>query len=498
MLLATFPGPELRIRALAHRRREAQVLVAGASMVASRLTREMRELSLHARWDLEAFVARGWQIVPASEEALVAGLVGAEALEPEQEPALLAETPAGQLVLVTASLLVMAAEDPDEVKAGLENLEGLEAIAELEPGLITARLSARSFAELHQHLAAGSALVARLQDHDLVDTVDVEVLERLAWRGNGVLGLAAECVAAPAQPPRFEEFDWHWQRCRCLEPWRRGVLGKGVAVGVIDGGFASTHPDLAPDHRSSWLDRSGRRRSIGSPHTIDLPNRGMPCEEHGTQCAGLVAALHNGFGVRGAAPDCGLLLSALNDVTSQVQLARALLWLGRQGVQVVSCSLGVEHPRWWLMARVLDVILGRVAKSAVLCWAVANEEGRHVSDDFIASREDVLAVGAIDAACQRPGGAVGPELDLVAPGWATWTTTTRHPGYEQVLGGGSSLATPIVAGIAALLRSALQMKPQEAADLLRASAAAIGSKPNDVFGYGCVDAEETMRLALGP
>jgi subtilisin family serine protease len=500
MLLPTLPGPELRVRAVASRDRQAP-LVSAATARASGLARQLGELSLQARWDLDALISKGWMLTRVSEEELLAGLVGTEALDPAHELGLLAETPQGQLVIVTARLLVTTSAEPAIAKALLDGVEGLRDVATVELGFFSATLAVRSFAGLYRELSTVSAtasdLFARLQDHPLVDTVDVEILERLAWRGSGVLGSTADCSNAPPQPPpNYERYSSHWQQCRCIEPWKEGRFGQDIVVGLLDGGFAASHPDLAPDPESSWFDRWGARHSIASPSAAGLANYGMPCEVHGTQCAGLVAAKHNGFGVRGAAPACRLLLAAIGDVTSQLRLALALRWLGRAGAKVVSCSLGVDHPRWWLLARALDRVLDHISRKAVVCWAVANEPNLRVADDFIASRGDVLAVGAIDAAWQRPTGAVGPELDLVAPGWAIWTTTTRAQGYEQELGG-SSLAAPIVAGIAAVVLAARTLTPKEAAILLRNAAAPIGQRPNDRFGHGCVDAEQAVCLALG-
>jgi thermitase len=232
--------------------------------------------------------------------------------------------------------------------------------------------------------------------------------------------------------------------------------GLGQTVGVIDLAFQTDHEDLHEGIADSYRvvgDEESRAGVWGYYHPW----------EHGTFCAGLVAARRNGPGVVGVAPNARLVLVGL-DMLSQPRLAWALKLCLQSQVQVISCSLkpctsedsgAGSCQDWMAVGTVLEKALGEVAqarsgKGVCLFWAT-NDAGTDVANDPIARREEIFAIGCLDQEHSHAG-ATGEKVYL-APGHNLRSTVARPGGgtYETHEGRHTSYATPCAAGVAALL-----------------------------------------------
>ncbi|WP_274562455.1 S8 family peptidase [Streptomyces spiramyceticus] len=292
------------------------------------------------------------------------------------------------------------------------------------------------------------------------------------------------------------------------------TLGDGIRVAVIDNGFDVQHQDLA-----SGLDPSSGFYSSGVVGVTFTQNTaGMPDEDHGTFCAGMVGARHNGSGGVGAAPECELMLVAClgDQVGTQTTLARAVAYAAdpstepgigaQQGADILVCSLGPNGAEWDLtdtlkLALEFAAADGRQGKGLPIFWAASNGRNVDIMLDEVVSHPDVIAVVRSNNKDREDNAARGPEVELIAPGVDVFSATSGG-GFGPSTG--TSFAAPCAAGCAAL---ALAANPDLTRDQLREimhqSADKIGGPGvvydgnghNDDYGFGRVNAAQAIALA---
>ena len=305
------------------------------------------------------------------------------------------------------------------------------------------------------------------------------------------------------------------------EAWQY-ASGKGVRVAVIDNGFDLSHPDL-------------RGAFVGQVDLVDMDANASydnPYEIHGTACAGLIAARKNGIGIQGIAYKSDLLaIKLIGSYTSGQDrplyvstILEAFMFADEMGAQVINCSWGTydvaDAVRYIIHKLATE---GRGGKGTSIVFASGNEgRGQWYWADDESALPDVLAIGAVnnygDIAWYSN---YGPALDFVAPsggGHLAITTTDisgplgyadgsfGHPDYcyaTDITGfNGTSAAAPQVTAVIALM---LQRNPELTKDqvvqILAKTAKKIGSIPyengrNDYFGYGLVDADDAVKMAI--
>jgi subtilisin family serine protease len=284
---------------------------------------------------------------------------------------------------------------------------------------------------------------------------------------------------------------------RAAAAWRLQAIDRSTVVAVLDCGVDASHPDLR-GAITRHFNVTGHGSAI----------RPAPWDSHGTECAGLVAAIGRPGGLRGVAAGCGLYAirtgytpNRLDGiyVTKVSWQVEGIEWAWRNGADVLSMSV-VGGPRATPVERALARArtLGRGGSGSVLVAAAGNDGAAHVA--FPASAGGVLGVAATDPRGRRASFSNwGGAIDLAAPGVNVTTTTIPDP-IENELGlyftdSGTSLATPIVAGVAALVLAAKPtLRAGQVQALLRATAS--GSKrPNPRVGAGVVNAAKAVCAA---
>ena len=319
------------------------------------------------------------------------------------------------------------------------------------------------------------------------------------------------------------------------DAWRGG----GVAIGVVDDGVQAVHPDLTAN-----LDASLSMNFNAS--TFD-----PAWDTHGTPVTGIIGARgNNGIGVAGVAFEARLAdLRLLADAETDEQDAAAMLYRND--------ALAVKNNSWGaydgdgrlegpgpLMTDALaqGTTSGRSGKGVVYTFAAGNGKtyGENANYDGFANSMRVIAVGAVNdqglaTTYSEPGACVA----LVAPSRGGSSTCSGRPGITttDLLGydgrnlggscepwdrdytstfGGTSAATPIISGVAALL---LQANPtlgwRDVKEILMRSATKVAATDADwqtnraglahhhQYGAGLVNAGAAMLLAtqwlnLGP
>lgn len=237
------------------------------------------------------------------------------------------------------------------------------------------------------------------------------------------------------------------------EGWLR-TLGSGAIVAIMDDGTQPEHPEYA-GNIVPCMDCVNE-----FDFDVNLANGNG---SHGTAVTGLVAAQANTIGVRGAAPEAGIVLTSFFGSVSE----NADNWAAaaEAGASIHTNSWGFSNPTF-LPDIQRDTIIdltnnARDGKGMLFLFATANSFTLTLYGSALASMEETLGVGGVNNLGQRAAFAnFGLGTDLVGPtnfGTLGITTTdvTGVGGFNDTgdftsTFGGTSAATPIVAGLAAL------------------------------------------------
>ena len=242
---------------------------------------------------------------------------------------------------------------------------------------------------------------------------------------------------------RTEQIPEGIQLMKAPEVWDEGKRGRGVVVAVLDTGCQMDHPDLQ--------DRIIGGRNFTTDDNGD-PENFTDYNGHGTHVAGTIAAAENGQGVVGMAPQADLLILKVLDSSGSggyenliSAIDYALSWQGPEGrkVRILSMSLGGPADNQELH----DAIV-RAVRSGVLVVCAAGNTGQ-VEKQFPGGYNEVVGVGAVDLEKKLAEfSTMNKEIDVVAPGVNIVST---YPGSRHAVLSGTSMATPHVAGAAALI-----------------------------------------------
>ncbi|MGP1272098.1 MAG: S8 family serine peptidase [Phycisphaerales bacterium] len=275
---------------------------------------------------------------------------------------------------------------------------------------------------------------------------------------------------------------------RVVDAWARQTGSPEVTIAVIDAGVSSTHPDLAPKLVPGY--------NIFGP---DHSNTDALFNAHGTQVAGVAAAVsNNSQGVTGVSWGSMLMPVVAANVlgfTSDAWLAEGLVWAVDNDADVVIMSFGLGNP-----STVLRDAVRYAEDEGVAVFASTGNTGED-RVFYPAAYPETIAVGATDSMDQVAGFSNrGPQIDVVAPGVSVYTCyhTVQNPD-TYVFASGTSVATPMVAGVAALLLSAdPTLSPSLIRDAIRSGADDLGAPGWDpASGFGRLNAQRSLRRALG-
>jgi len=295
-----------------------------------------------------------------------------------------------------------------------------------------------------------------------------------------------------------------------------GARGAGVRIALLDAGFNTLHPLMAGAHVVAQKDFV-----YGDSVVRDQPGEAQGEMAHGTGTWSLLAAQRPGR-LYGVAPQADFLLAKTEYTPTETRIEEdhwvaAIEWAIANGAQIISSSLGYlsfDNGFTYTPAQLNgDVAVTTIAadsaaaRGVLVVVAVGNEgvdaAGRYAASsmDTPADADSVVAVGATDSLGRTASfSSHGPTADgrikpeVAAPG-VFLDVAAMDSGLARV--SGTSFATPLIAGIAALAQSGRPGHP--AADLRRGllQAASQALTPDNSFGYGIPDALKLFAFPSG-
>jgi type VII secretion-associated serine protease mycosin len=300
--------------------------------------------------------------------------------------------------------------------------------------------------------------------------------------------LPALAVALPLllAAQTIEEQEWHLDALDVYSAQDR-TRGDGVIVGVIDSGVDAKHPDLA----GRVLPGIGFGSAKGTDGTTDT-------DGHGTGMAAIIAGTGRNGGALGIAPGAKILPIASAEKTQFALdvVADSIRWATDHGAKVINLSLGFTGSTTPGLVRAVDYA---VEKDVVLVAATGNE-GKGVSAP--ANIDGVIAV----AGTNREGlpwksSNVGADTVLAAPAEGIVTASpvsVYESGYAEM--DGTSAASAIVAGVAALVRARHpEMPAKDVVNALVRTAKDLDRPGRDErTGFGLVDPSAAVNAQLPP
>lgn len=308
---------------------------------------------------------------------------------------------------------------------------------------------------------------------------------------------------APNDP--YYAYQWHLAKIQMPTAWDL-TAGSGITVAVVDTGIA--YEDYAQYKKAPDL---ANTTFVPGWNFVNSTSHANDDNSHGTHVAGTIAqSTNNNLGVAGVAYQARLMpLKALNanGAGQDDWVASAIVWAADSGAKVINLSLGAESP-----AGILEDAVNYAYGKGVVVVAAAGNSGVG-SLSYPAAYPNVIAVGAVryDEA-RSPYSNYGTGLAVMAPGGdlgvdqnndsypdgvlqQTFDPNSHDPAaFGYWFFQGTSMATPHVSGVAALLMArGVATTPDTVRQVLQASAKDLGSPGWDPqYGYGLVQARSAL------
>lgn len=283
-------------------------------------------------------------------------------------------------------------------------------------------------------------------------------------------------LAISVNDPYYSE-QWLFPNTRLDQVWTPSA-GSGVKIAQIDVGFRLDHPDFVGLDASSIDPIDGSNPASGGAH--------------GSWVLGVMAAQpNNGIGLIGVAPAATYkcVLMGSDSVVVPADQAAALIYAGDWGADIINAStLLFDDPL------VHEAVKYARERGALIVAGAGNDQ----TETYIGHYDpSLIFVGGHNSSYSRVW-TWGNHLDISAPA-VSIRTTGAGSGYTNI--GGTSISTPIVAGICALIK---QSRPElshiDIAEIVRQSAnwQSISGKTqgwDKYYGWGAVDAQAALALA---
>ncbi len=290
----------------------------------------------------------------------------------------------------------------------------------------------------------------------------------------------------PCLSPNDPSFGSQWHHFKIESPrcWDQFRGSASVVAAVCDTGIDLAHPDLAGRLVSGYNSVTQLPQALGGQVT--------PVHPHGTHVAGIIGAVgNNSIGVSGVNWDVRIMPIRVSDVSSgsasYEQLTRGARWAAENGAKVINTSYsGVDG------ATIETTGAYCRGLGAVYLYAAGNDNRNLSGFDH----PNVTVVGASTSTDGKASfSAYGLGIDVFAPGTGILSTT---PGNSYAAWDGTSMATPVAAGVCAMMLAAKPgLTPGTVEDLLESGCDDLGTPGNDSFyGWGRVNVYRSVAQAV--
>lgn len=277
--------------------------------------------------------------------------------------------------------------------------------------------------------------------------------------------------------------EWHLPKIDAMHGWAADPANSGnkdLILSIVDTGVDTNHPDL-------------KDKLLPGYNTVDDTPEVADGNGHGTHCATNAAAMtNNGIGIAGVAPNVKVLpvqVLSKDGYGSYASVAAGIIWAADHGAKVISMSLGGPTP-----SPVVSDAVKHALEKDVLVVAAAGNSGPQAGPSYPAGEAGVMAVAATDSNDKRASfSQVGKHISVSAPGVNIFagfpTYASQMPGKDYGAISGTSMATPMVAALGALVRSKYpQLKQDQVKALIEQTSDDINTPGFDIqTGFGRIN-----------
>ena len=288
--------------------------------------------------------------------------------------------------------------------------------------------------------------------------------------------------------------------------WDITVGAPQIIVAILDTGVDMTHPDLQgaiwtnpgeipgngiDDDHNGFIDDVHGWDFAGSDNVPDDDNG------HGTHVAGIAAArINNSIGIAGMAGAATIMpVDVFNHAIGTYEdLIRAMVYATDNGARVINMSLGASS-----YSKGEEAAVDYAWSHGVVVVAAAGNSGAN-NYHYPAAHPHAIAVAATTATDTRWSlSSWGDFVDVAAPGANVWSTYWSSGGTQYTSMSGTSMATPHVSGLAALVLSLNPgLSPDEVRGLIESNADDLGTAGWDpYYGHGRINARKTLQAVSG-
>jgi serine protease len=304
-----------------------------------------------------------------------------------------------------------------------------------------------------------ATMLLEFENHKLIDQLIneirlspvVELVEKVPM---------AEWHLEPNDPEFFSL--WHLQKINAPIAWNYFSTGSNVVIAIVDDALQASHPDLAPniwvnpneipgngidDDGNGYIDDMNGWDFADNDPDIN-PN--SPSIDHGTHVGGIAsAATNNGIGVASIGFSCKLMgLKASNSTGSSFPLINAIngiLYAANNGANIVNMSFGTAQT----VTSLQDAVNFAQSKGLILVGSAGNNNTD--APNYPAAYAGVISVASSDASDRKSSFSnFGSWVKITAPGSSILSTIP--PGTYGTKSG-TSMASPMVAGLLGLMKS---------------------------------------------
>lgn len=271
---------------------------------------------------------------------------------------------------------------------------------------------------------------------------------------------------------------WHLAKIGVPAAWDVSQ-GARITIAILDSGVDGTHPDLATKMVAGW--------NFYDNNSVTADVYG-----HGTKVAGAAGAItNNGIGVASVAPGSLIMPIRVTDTSGMGSIglmASGITWAADRGARVANLSFSAvgSYATVQTAAQYMKNKGGLVVTSA----------GNDYTEILAAPSSTNIVVSATDTTDTKAAWSnYGQFVDVAAPGTSIWTTAS---GGTYSTSSGTSFASPVTAGVVALMMAANpSLGPVDIEKLLFSTALDLGTPGFDTYyGYGRINAAAAVAAAV--